>query len=170
MVTHVDNITNVKLPPVDTLTVLCTYISRSTLWFVLFLFGFFWGGFFWGFFFCVHVSLRSFYYIFYWTEWAVIGIHFNCCTWISSCTKIYILVIGKVALKSFFAFCTGEILYIVFAARPVEFIEYRGINCCMFRHTIKMLVYERIIIIMSMCNTLVCVLVQVTVREMRFLL
>lgn len=33
MVTHVDNITNVKLPPVDTLTVLCTYISRSTLWF-----------------------------------------------------------------------------------------------------------------------------------------
>lgn len=33
MVTHVDNITNVKLPPVDMLTVLCTYISRSTLWF-----------------------------------------------------------------------------------------------------------------------------------------
>lgn len=101
MVTHVDNITNVKLPPVDTLTVLCTYISRSTLWFG---FGFdFLGVFFWiFFFFCVHVSLRSFYYIFYWTEWAVIGIHFNCCTWISSCTKIYILVIGKVALKKLF--------------------------------------------------------------------
>lgn len=43
MVTHVDNITNVKLPPVDTLTVLCTYISRSTLWFGL---GFVLGGFF----------------------------------------------------------------------------------------------------------------------------
>lgn len=64
MVTHVDNITNVKLPPVDTLTVLCTYISRSTLWFG-FGFDFFFLNFF---FFCVHVSLRSFYYIFYWTE------------------------------------------------------------------------------------------------------
>lgn len=59
MVTHVDNIANVKLPPVDTLTVLFTYLSRSTLWFgFVFFFSFF----------CVHVSLRSFYYIFYWTE------------------------------------------------------------------------------------------------------
>lgn len=43
MVTHVDNITNVKLPPVDTLTVLCTYISRNILWFG---FGFFSSSFF----------------------------------------------------------------------------------------------------------------------------